>query len=116
MTPKKCGKTLEIDHIISLQLGGSTTSQTCFRRSEMCRPDARSRISSKPAYHDIVCTEHTMTLRQVQKAIAKNWETLHKKVYGEAPHQKVSRAARSAREALTHTARHFGFPCDLLRN
>jgi len=68
----------------------------------MCRPDARSRISSKTGYHDIVCTEHAMTLRQVQKAIAKNWETLYKKVYGEAPHQKFSRAARSAREALTH--------------
>lgn len=33
--------------------------------------------------HDLVCTEHTITLRAVQKAIAKNWETLYKKVnYG----------------------------------
>jgi hypothetical protein len=37
--------------------------------------------------HDIVCTEHAMTLRQVQRAIATNWETLFKKVYGVAPHQ-----------------------------
>jgi len=43
-------------------------------------------LREKPRLHDIVCTEHTMTLRAVQKAIAKNWETLDKNVYGAAPH------------------------------
>jgi hypothetical protein len=42
--------------------------------------------------------EHTIdTAREEQKAIARNWETLYKKVYGVAPHETPGRAIRTLR-------------------
>jgi hypothetical protein len=85
MKPKKYGPTLEIDHIISLQLGGSNDIANLFPEKRDVSPGYKIKDKLENRLHDIVCTEHTMTLRQVQKAIANNWETLYTKVYGEAP-------------------------------
>jgi hypothetical protein len=41
MDAKSHGKTLEIDHIVSLELGGSMTSPTSFRRSAISVPATR---------------------------------------------------------------------------
>ena len=85
MTPKLYGKTLEIDHIISLELGGSNDIANLYPEQRDVAPGYIVKDALENRLHDVVCTDHTMTLRAAQKAIAKNWQTLFKKVYGVAP-------------------------------
>jgi len=97
MKLEKSGKTLEIDHIISLELGGSNDIANLYPEKRDVAPGYIVKDALENRLHDVVCTDHTMTLRQVQKAIAKNWETLFKKVYGVAPKWGVSRGATRTR-------------------
>jgi hypothetical protein len=85
MKPAKYGKTLEIDHVISLELGGSNDIANLFPEQRDVPPGYKIKDTLENRLHDLVCEDHTMTLRAVQKAIAKNWETLYKKIYGVKP-------------------------------
>jgi len=72
---------------MSLELRGSNDIANLFPEKRDVAPGYIVKDALENRLHDIVCTEHAMTLRQVQRAIATNWETLFKKVYGVAPHQ-----------------------------
>jgi hypothetical protein len=78
-------QTLEIDHIISLKPGGSDDIANLFPEKRDGSPDYKVKDKLEKRLHDVVCTEHTMTLREVQTAIAKNWETPLQEVYGVRP-------------------------------
>jgi hypothetical protein len=75
----------EIDHIVSLELGGSNDVANLY-------PEAASNPS--PGYHvkdrlenrlhSLVCS-HQLGLRSVQRAIASNWVVLYRSVYGVEP-------------------------------
>jgi hypothetical protein len=86
MAPSYYGYTLEIDHIVPLELGGSNDIANLFPEKRDVAPGYIVKDALENRLHDVVCTDHTMTLRQVQKAIAKNREKLFKTVYGVAPH------------------------------
>jgi hypothetical protein len=87
LTPKGYGSTLEIDHIVSLELGGSNDVASLY-------PEEATLPAGAPGYHvkdtlenklhDLVC-DGTRTLRDAQKQIAANWQALYKKVFGVAP-------------------------------
>jgi hypothetical protein len=79
------GRPYEIDHIVSLELGGSNDPANLY-------PEAAS--SPSPGFHDkdrlenrlhtLICTRR-MALRQVQRGIAVNWVALYRRVFGVAP-------------------------------
>ena len=87
LAPKGYGSTLEIDHIVSLELGGSNDIANLY-------PEKATLPGSAPGFHvkdklenklhDLVC-DGTMSLRSVQRQIAANWQALYKKVFGFAP-------------------------------
>jgi hypothetical protein len=79
------GRPYEVDHIVSLELGGSNDIANLY-------PEAASDPS--PGYHvkdrlenklhALVCA-HRLGLRTVQRAIASNWVLLYRNVYGVKP-------------------------------
>ena len=81
MTPKSYGRTLEVDHIVSLELGGSNDIANLFpERAPGCR--VKDKLENK--LHVLVCSG-AMTLHAAQVGIAANWQVLYKNVYGIAP-------------------------------
>jgi hypothetical protein len=84
MTPRAYGKTLEIDHIVSLELGGSNNIANLFPEQHDIAPGYKIKDKLENKLHNLVCTQHTMTLQHARTAIATNW-ALYKQVYGTNP-------------------------------
>ena len=85
MKPKRYGSALEIDHIVSLELGGSNDIANLFPERRSPAPGYRVKDKLENRLHRLVCDEHVMTLRQAQRAIAKDWRTLYKRVFDLEP-------------------------------
>jgi len=79
LRPGHYGRTLEIDHIVSLELGGSNDIANLFPERDY---QAKDRLEN--ATHDLVCSGR-MPLRVAQRAIASNWRALYRRVFGVAP-------------------------------
>lgn len=87
LVPKEYGRTLEIDHIVSLELGGSNDIANLY-------PEEAKFAGHAPGYqvkdklenkvHALVCSG-AMRLRTAQRDIASNWEKLYRRVFGVAP-------------------------------
>lgn len=87
LAAKPYGSTLEIDHIVSLELGGSNDIANLFpEKATLPRHAPGFRIKDKleNKVHDLVCAGQ-IGLRSAQKQIAANWGALYKKVFGVAP-------------------------------
>ena len=87
LAAKHYGSTLEIDHIVSLELGGSNDIANLYPEKATLPGDApgfhvKDKLENK--LHDLVC-DGTMTLHNVQRQIAANWQALYKKAFGVAP-------------------------------
>jgi hypothetical protein len=78
------GYTIEIDHIVSLELGGSNNIANLFPEpgSGAANYHVKDKLENK--LHDLVCSG-AMTLRTAQRGIASNWEKLYKHVFDVAP-------------------------------
>ncbi len=76
MKPDYYGHSLEIDHIIPLELGGSNDIANLYPETGYGDKD---RLENKA--HDLVCAG-TLTLRAAQQGIARNWQALYKRVFG----------------------------------
>jgi hypothetical protein len=81
MAPKSYRHSLEIDHIVSLELGGSNDIANLFPERH---PGYHAKDQLENRLHDMVC-DSQLTLRAAQQQIAANWQALYKKVYGFAP-------------------------------
>jgi hypothetical protein len=84
MPVMKYGKTLEIDHIVSLELGGSNDIANLFPEKRDVSPGYNVKDKLENKLHDLVC-DGTMTLSTVRRRIASDWQTLFKTVFGVAP-------------------------------
>ena len=84
MTPKPYGRTIEIDHIISLEIGGSNDIANLYPEpgSGPASYHVKDKLENK--LHKLVC-DGSMTLHAAQVGIARNWETLYKTVFGVSP-------------------------------
>jgi Protein of unknown function (DUF3761) len=84
MTPGHYGRALEIDHIVSLELGGSNDIANLF--PERLDPDPGYRVKDRleNKLHDLVCAG-SIGLRSAQRRIAANWQSLYRQVYGVTP-------------------------------
>jgi hypothetical protein len=87
LAAKGYGSTLEIDHIVSLELGGSNDISNLFPEKSSFAgrlPGFHVKDKLENAAHKAVCAG-TISLRSAQQQIASNWELLYKKLYGVAP-------------------------------
>jgi len=81
------GHTLEVDHIVSLELGGSNNIANLFPEEAKFRNGApgysvKDRLENQTAA--AVCAGR-ISLRSAQKQIAANWEKLYRKLFGTPP-------------------------------
>jgi len=84
MVQKLYGRTLEIDHIVSLELGGSNDIANLFPERASPAPGYKVKDKLENKLHSLVCSGQK-SLRSAQREIATNWQLLYRKVYGTAP-------------------------------
>jgi hypothetical protein len=84
MEPKSYGRTIEIDHIVSLELGGSNDIANLFPEPGSGPANYHVKDKLENRLHKLVCSG-AITLHAAQEGIASNWETLYKNVFGVAP-------------------------------
>ena len=69
----------EIDHLVSLQLGGNNTKGNLWPQSYLTKPlNARRKDVLEGTFHRLVC-KGKMPLAQAQKEISENWIKAYKK-------------------------------------
>jgi hypothetical protein len=84
LVARRYGRTLEIDHIVSLELGGSNAIANLFPERADAHPGYRAKGRLENALHGIVC-RGAMRLGIVQRRIAANWQRLYAQVFGVPP-------------------------------
>lgn len=84
LAPGSYGSTLEIDHIVSLELGGSNDIANLFPERASPAPGFHVKDKLENRLHGLVCAG-SMTLHAAQLRIAANWRGLYKTVFGIAP-------------------------------
>jgi hypothetical protein len=87
LAPKGYGSTLEIDNIVSLEIGGSNDIANLYPEEATLpnkAPGFHVKDKLENRLHDMVC-DGTITLRAAQRGIASNWQALYKKAFGVAP-------------------------------
>ena len=84
MSPGFYGRTIEIDHIIPLELGGSNDIANLFPEPGSGAAGYRAKDRLENKLHALVCAGQ-LTLSAVQAQITSDWRTLYGEVYGEAP-------------------------------
>jgi hypothetical protein len=84
MPQRLYGRKLEIDHIVSLELGGSNDIANLFPERVRPAPGYQVKDKLENRLHSLVCSG-SMKLRNAQRQIAKNWQKLYRKVHGTAP-------------------------------
>ncbi|HET8529327.1 MAG TPA: hypothetical protein VFL60_10480 [Gaiellaceae bacterium] len=81
LAPKSYGRTLEIDHIVSLELGGSNDIANLYPE---LAPGYHVKDVLENKLHALVCAGK-MTLRSAQRHIAADWTALYARVFGKPP-------------------------------
>ena len=96
MVQRLYGRTLEIDHIVSLELGGSNDIANLFPERANAHPGYKVKDKLENKMHSLVCSGQ-MSLRSAQKQIAANWQKLYRNVYGrsEADKQRETDESRT---------------------
>ena len=84
MKPGHYGSSLEIDHIIPLELGGSNDIANLYPEMLGANPGYKVKDQLENRAHDLVCAGK-MTLRDAQVGIATSWQALYMKVFGTWP-------------------------------
>lgn len=84
LRPGLYGATLEIDHIVSLEIGGSNDIANLFPQRVKPSPGYPVKDKLENRLHAMVCANE-MTLRAAQQQIAADWQALYKKVFGVPP-------------------------------
>ena len=72
----------ELDHLVSLELGGSPNSPHNLWPEPGAAPNPKDKLET--ALHDLVCA-HQMTLTDAQTTIATDWVSAYRQVLGHAP-------------------------------
>jgi hypothetical protein len=78
---RRFGSALEIDHIVSLELGGSNDIANLFPELANAHPGYRVKDRLENRLHDLVCSG-AMSLAAARTQIAADWQALYEKVFG----------------------------------
>jgi hypothetical protein len=84
MAARLYGRTIELDHIVSLELGGSNDIANLYPEPGSGVANYHVKDGLENRLHAIVCSG-AMTLLAAQRGIATNWEALYRKVFGARP-------------------------------
>jgi uncharacterized protein DUF3761 len=84
LSARAYGSSLEIDHIVSLELGGSNDISNLYPERAAAGPGFHVKDRLENRLHDLVCSG-AIGLRAAQQQIASNWIALYRNVYGEPP-------------------------------
>jgi hypothetical protein len=84
MAPRPYGRTIEIDHIVSLELGGSNDIANLFPERGTGAASYHDKDRLENQLHSLLCSG-SMTLAAVQEGIATNWVSLYTQVFGAPP-------------------------------
>jgi hypothetical protein len=84
MTPKAYGRTIEIDHIISLEIGGSNDIANLYPEPGSGSANYHDKDKLENRLHAMVCAG-SISLTAAQHGIAGNWKAFFKNVFGSAP-------------------------------
>ena len=84
MDARPYGRTIEIDHIVALELGGSNDIANLFPEPGSGPANYRVKDRVENRAHDIVCAG-TLGLRATQASMAADWEALYRLLFGVAP-------------------------------
>jgi hypothetical protein len=84
MTARGYGRTIEIDHIVALELGGSNDIANLFPEpgSGLDNYHVKDRLENRA--HDAVCAGQ-LSLHTAQTAMAADWEALYRRLFGVTP-------------------------------
>jgi hypothetical protein len=72
----------EIDHLISLELGGANTTDNLWPQPYQGEWNAHDKDRLENKLHHMVCTEKTISLKDAQKEIATDWIAAYTKYVG----------------------------------
>lgn len=82
MTTHFNGRSGEVDHLVSLELGGSNAEANLFPEAAAPKPGSHEKDTLENTLHRLVCAGQ-LRLRTAQRAIARNWvSAYHKYVAG----------------------------------
>lgn len=84
MAPAYYGRSIEIDHVVPLELGGSNDSANLFPEPGSGSAGYHVKDELENRLHDLVCGG-ALSLATARRGIATNWETLYGRVFGVAP-------------------------------
>lgn len=84
MQPRPYGRTIEIDHIVSLELGGANDPANLFPEPGTAPASYHAKDALENRLHALVC-DGRMALRTAQQRIAADWQALYAEVFGAAP-------------------------------
>ncbi len=84
LTPRGYGSTLEIDHIVSLELGGSNDIANLYPEKASPSPGYHVKDRLENKLHAMVCAGQ-ISLRAAQVGIATHWQALYASVFGVSP-------------------------------
>jgi hypothetical protein len=84
MRPAYYGRSIEIDHIVSLELGGSNDIANLFPEPGVGAASYHAKDRLENRLHDMVCAGQ-IGLRDAQRGIAADWESLYRRVFGAPP-------------------------------
>jgi hypothetical protein len=84
ITSRKPGE-YEVDHLISLQLGGSNSVKNLWPQSYHTRPaNAHVKDQLENKLHDLMCSGQ-ISVQEAQQSIAKDWIAAYRKYIGPLP-------------------------------
>jgi hypothetical protein len=78
------GFTIEIDHIIPLELGGSNVIGNLFPEPGKGRASYHAKDELENRAKDTVCAGQ-LSLKAARRGIATNWERLYRRLFGRSP-------------------------------
>jgi hypothetical protein len=78
------GRTMEIDHIVSLELGGSNSIANLYPEPGAGAANYHVKDRLENRLHALVCSG-AIGLRAAQSGIARDWEALYRRVFGVVP-------------------------------
>jgi hypothetical protein len=84
LAPTGHGHTYEVDHIISLELGGSNQIGNLYPEAASANPGFHTKDALENKTAALMC-DGKISLVEAQHDIATNWIALYKKVYGTNP-------------------------------
>jgi hypothetical protein len=84
MTARPYGRTIEIDHIVALEIGGSNSIANLFPEPGSGPNNYHVKDLVENRAHDMVCAGR-ISLHDAQASMAVDWEALYKRLFGVSP-------------------------------